>query len=153
MKRPFTWANDSVEGRIWCLLEQVDVAERAPEPFVPAAVEAPPVAEQWDAALAELPWGWSDLLCRLELGSSALLPRAALLCAPLNPTRDHDRSGFTFRCASRAGYGVAPAMAGRCFERLDEEGIPAGVTVLRVLSDTDNVATQGVVWPIGGKVL
>ena len=44
-------------------------------------------------------------------------------------------------------------MARRCFERLDEEGIPAGVTVLRVLSDADNVATQGAVWPIGGKVL
>jgi hypothetical protein len=142
------------EARVWCLLEQVDVVERAPEPFAPAAVEqGPPVAEQWDAALAELPSGWSDLLCRLELGSSALLARAALLCAPINPTRDLDHSGFTFRCASRAGYGVAPVMARRCFERLDEESIPAGVTVLRLLSDTDNVATQGAVWPIGGKVL
>jgi hypothetical protein len=141
------------QARIWCLLEQLDVAEREPEPFAPTTVEQASSVEGWDAALAELPSGWSDLLCRIELESSALLPRAALLCAPVNPTRDADRSGFTFRCASRTGYGVAPAMARRCFERLDEEGIPAAVTVLRVLSDTDNVATQGAVWPVGGRVL
>jgi hypothetical protein len=142
------------DARIWCLLEQVGVAEREPEPFAPIASEqASSVADGWDAALAELPSGWSDLLCRLDLESSAMLPRAALLCAPINPTRDPARSGFTFRCASRTGYGVAPAMARRCFERLDGEGIPATVTVLRLLSDTDNVATQGVVWPVGGRVL
>ena len=67
--------------------------------------------------------------------------------------REPERPGFTFRCASRAGYGVAPAMARRCFERLDEEGITATVSVLRVLSDTDNVATQGAVWPVAGRVL
>ena len=111
------------------------------------------VAEAWDGALAELPTGWSDLLCLLEIGSSTLLPRAALLCAPLNPTRDHARVGFTFRCARTAGYGVSPGMARRCFEQLDAEGIGGGVTVLRALSGTDNVATQGAVWYVGGKVL
>ena len=105
------------------------------------------------ASLATLPADWSDLLCALELDSSALLPRAALLAAPLNPTRAADRVGFTFRCAQRAGYGVSPAMARRCFERLDAEGILGRVEVLRVLSDTDNVATQGAVWYVGGKVL
>ena len=114
---------------------------------------ATPVAEAWDAALGELPSGWSDLLCLLEIHSSSLLPRAALLCAPINPTRDRELVGFTFRCARRKGYGVSPEMARRCFERLDGEAITGAVSVLRVVSDTDNVATQGPVWYVGGKVL
>jgi hypothetical protein len=44
-------------------------------------------------------------------------------------------------------------MARRCFERLDEEAIEGRVSVLRVLSDAHNVATQGVVWYVGGKAL
>jgi hypothetical protein len=141
------------DARIWCILEQQDVA--AAEVDMPALGELPgePVVGSWDAALAELPAGWSDLLCRLELGSSALLARAALLCAPLNPTREPAHVAFTFRCASRAGYGVSPEMARRCFERLDEEGIDGRVTVLRVMSDAHNVATQGPVWYVGGKAL
>ena len=142
------------EARIWCLLEQEGVV--VPEPAEAAAAAGRPatsVAEAWDEALAELPSGWSDLLCFLEINSSALLARAALLCAPLNPARDPRAVGFTFRCASRTGYGVSPVMARRCFERLDDEGIEGGVTVLRVVSDADNVATQGPVWYVGGKVL
>jgi len=142
------------EARIWCLLEQEGVVVHEPVEAVPAAGRpVTPVAEAWGEALAELPFGWSDLLCFLEIQSSALLPRAALLCAPVNPTRDRHAVGFTFRCASRTGYGVSPEMARRCFERLDDEGIEGGVTVLRVVSDTDNVATQGPVWYVGGKVL
>lgn len=142
------------EARIWCLLEQDEIGVREPE-LERSSVGRPavPVAEAWDAALAELPSGWSDLLCSLELASSDLLPRAALLCAPINPTRDRDSVSFTFRCASRTGYGVSPVMARRCFERLDAEGIKAEIAVLRVVSDTDNVATQGPVWYVGGKVL
>jgi hypothetical protein len=142
------------QARIWCLLEQDEVGVRQPAPETSAAARhATSLAEAWDAALAELPSGWSDLLCSLDLASSDLLPRAALLCAPINPTRDTHRVAFTFRCASSAGYGVSPVMARRCFERLDAEGIEAEVTVLRVVSDTDNVATQGPVWYVGGKVL
>ena len=44
-------------------------------------------------------------------------------------------------------------MARRCFERLDERRIEARPRVLRVLSDTDPVATQGPVWLVGGKML
>jgi hypothetical protein len=44
-------------------------------------------------------------------------------------------------------------MARRCFERLDNEGIVGSASVLRVLSDTDNVDTQGPVWLVGGKTL
>jgi hypothetical protein len=141
------------EARIWCILEQERVRVSETDPT--AAVEQPrePVVASWDGALAELPADWSDLLCRLELGSSALLARAALLCAPLNPTRERDKVAFTFRCASKAGYGVSPEMARRCFERLDEEGIEGRVTVLRVLADAHHVATQGAVWYVGGKAL
>ena len=141
------------EARIWCVLEQQAVTGSAPrldEPEPPAPAS---IVDAWDSALDELPPGWSDLLCRLELGSSALLARAALLCAPLNPTRERGKVAFTFRCARRAGYGVSPEMARRCFERLDEEGIEGRVTVLRVLADAHHVATQGAVWYVGGKAL
>ncbi len=141
------------EARIWCLLEQEGVAEVPPRLDEPESVPTEPVAAAWDAALDELPAGWSDLLCLLELDSSALLARAALVCAPLNPTRDRHRVGFTFRCARTTGYGVSPAMARRCFEQLDAEEIRGTVSVLRSLSGTDNVATQGAVWYVGGKVL
>ena len=124
----------------------------------PGAVEAAApatagVAESWDAALAPLPSDWTDLLCELEIDSSALLDRTALLCAPLNPARSGSRVVFTFRCSGRSGYGVSPSMARRCFERLDHEGIAGTTRVLRVLSDTDNVDTQGPVWLVGGKTL
>ena len=140
------------EARIWCLLEQHGIQETPPA-LEPETTEAESVASAWDATLAELPAGWSDLLCLLELESSALLPRAALLCAPLNPARDREHVGFTFRCARTTGYGVSPGMARRCFEQLDSEGIGGGVTVLRSRSAADNVATQGAVWYVGGRVL
>jgi hypothetical protein len=44
-------------------------------------------------------------------------------------------------------------MARRCFQRLDAEGIAGEVLVLRVLSDVDDVGTQGPVWYVGGKQL
>jgi hypothetical protein len=146
------------EARLWCLLEQDEVVAAEPALAALAQDEEPAprtgsLAEAWDAAVAELPADWSDLLCLLELDSSALLPRAALLTAPLNPTRDRERVGFTFRAARRAGYGASATMTRRCFERLDGEGIAGRVTVLRALSDTDNVHTQGPVWYVGGKAL
>ena len=42
--------------------------------------------------------------------------------APLNPARYSDAVGFRFR-VGRYGYGAAPEMTRRCFERLDTEGI------------------------------
>ena len=140
------------EARIWCLLEQREVREAASRLDEPEDVRHA-VVETWDAELDVLPPGWSDLLCLLELDSSALLTRAALICAPINPTRSRDHVGFTFRCARTTGYGVSPGMARRCFEELDSEGIGGRVSVLRALSDTHNVATQGAVWYVGGKVL
>ena len=111
------------------------------------------MAQAWDGALAELPSGWSDLLCLLEIHSSRC-SRELRSSAPRSTPRGTASSlGFTFRCAGRQGYGVSPEMARRCFERLDGEAITGDVSVLRVVSDTDNVATQGPVWYVGGKVL
>jgi hypothetical protein len=140
------------ERRIWCLLEQVGLSEApAAEPAEPEAPRS--VAAAWDAELAALPRDWSDLLCSLEVASSAQLDRAALLCAPLNPARQSDASVFTFRAARQAGYGTSPGMVRRCFERMDAEGIEARVAVLRHLSESEPVATQGPVWLVGGRNL
>lgn len=136
------------DDRVWCILERGEVGDEAPA----VAEAAPSVAASWDAALAELPLDWSELLCRLEISGSDLLSRAALLCAPINPTRDRESLGFVFR-AGRVGYGVSEGMARRCFERLDEEQIEGSVTVLRVLSDTEPIASQGSSWIVAGRVL
>ena len=144
------------DERVWCILEQEDVSTPEPDGAAPRLEPSDalvPVAVAWDEALADLPSDWSDRLCALELDSTALLPRAALLCAPLNPTRDRAAARFTFRCARTKGYGVSPAMARRCFERLDAESVRGRVSVLRLLAETENVATQGAVWYVGGKVL
>ena len=134
--------------RVWCTLERGIVAVAPPR----AAEPGLSVAASWDRAVTELPSDWSELLCRLDVASSDLLPRAALLCAPINPTRDRQHSGFVFR-AGRVGYGVSQGMARRCFERLDDEGIEGSVSILRVLSDTEPVASQGSSWIVGGRVL
>ena len=137
------------DERIRASLALVTVGERE------AREEAPrdAVAEQWDTALASLPADWSDLLCELQLTSTDHLARGALLTAPINPTRVPDRPAFRFRVARQFGYGASPEMTRRCFERLDAEGIPAGLTLLHVLSDTHNVATQGPVWRVAGKAV
>ena len=93
------------------------------------------------------------MLAELALRSSDHLERAALLIAPVNPTRDGKSLALRFRVARRFGYGVSAPMAGRCLERLDEEGIGAELRILRVLCDTDAVATQGPVWRVGGKAV
>jgi hypothetical protein len=142
--------------RTWCHLEQSQVQTAERPPATPASHATPAttsVVESWDTAVAPLPGDWTDLLCELELESSDNLDRAALLCAPLNPTRDAPRIVFTFRCSGRSGYGVSRSMARRCFERLDDNGIKGSTRVLRVLSDADNVDTQGPVWLVGGKTL
>jgi len=109
--------------------------------------------ESWDAALAALPSDWSELYCELELTSTDYLERAALLTAPLNPSRYGGTPGFRFRVASRAGYGASPEMVRRCLERLDENGIRGEIRVLRGLSASNHVATQGPVWYVGGRAV
>jgi hypothetical protein len=122
-----------------------------------AAREAAPARQTlvsaWDAALAALPSDWSDLYAEIELRSTDHLERAALLLAPVNPARYGGPAGFRFRVARRFGYGASPAMARRCLERCDAERITGRVTILRALSATHPVATQGPVWHVGGKTV
>ena len=120
-----------------------------------AATESEPesLAAAWDAEVATLPDDWSDMYAEIVLRSSDHLERAALLVAPMNPTRPGQTLALRFRVARRFGYGISPAMARRCLERLDEEGISGELHVLGVLCDTHPVATQGPVLRVGGKAV
>ena len=124
-------------------------------PEAAAAAPAPPahLPESWDAALAALPADWSDLLGEITLASSDYLDQAALHLAPLNPRRAGTSLRLQFRSASRFGYGASAGMVRRCFERCDADNIRGRVEVLRVLSDTDPVGTQGPVWHIAGRMV
>ena len=138
--------------RIWGTLSVLGSIRDVPPLVEPAGTGRPgSLAEQWDAALAELPPDWSDVLCVLELDSSDHVPRAALLGAPLNPTRVHDEIALQFRASGKQGYGVSPQMARRCFERMDAEAIAGSLRVVYGLSDTENAVTQGPVWRLAGK--
>ena len=106
---------------------------------------------QWDSALAALPADWSDLYAEVRFDSTDYVERAALLLAPVNPARFGAQNALRFRAAHHFGYGVSPEMAGRCFERCDHEGMTGTLEVLRVLSDTHPVGTQGPVWLVGGR--
>jgi hypothetical protein len=137
------------EDGITGTLELVAAEEAPPEP----AASPASLAADWDAALAVLPADWSDLLCEIGLTSSDHLERAALLMAPLNPTQTTAGPGFRFRCAHTFGYGASAGMVRRCLGRVDDERIPGRVRVLRALSDTQPVGTQGPVWYVGGKAV
>jgi hypothetical protein len=137
------------DERIGGTLTLVSSGEAAPEPVITRAS----LAAEWDAALAVLPADWSDLLCELELTSSDHIERGALLIAPLNPIQGTGRPGFHFRCAHTFGYGASSGMVRRCLARLDEERIPGEVRVLRAMSDTHPVGTQGPVWRIGERAV
>jgi hypothetical protein len=135
------------EERISGALELVGASEAAPEPVMHRST----LAGTWDEAIAGLPPDWSDLYAEVELVSTDWLDRAALLMAPLNPARYGEAPGFRFRVARRFGYGAAPKMTRRCLERVDEEDIRGELRILRVLSDTHPVATQGPVWYLDGR--
>jgi hypothetical protein len=132
------------------------VGSTAREPAVAAEAVAPPptLAEAWDAQLATLPPDWSDLLVELELRSSDYLSRASLRMTPLNARRTAaGRPALQFRVARTYGYGAAPEMTRRCMERCDEDSIRGELRVLRVLSGTFPVHTQGPVWHIAGRTV
>jgi hypothetical protein len=124
----------------------VDEAAEAAE-----AISRSTLVETWDAGVAALPPDWSDLYAEVELVSSDWLERAALLMAPVNPARYGSVPGFRFRVASSFGYGASAPMTRRCLDRVDQEGIRGELRILRVLSDTDPVGTQGPVWYVGGR--
>jgi hypothetical protein len=115
------------------------------------AERARPLAEQWDELVGGLPPDWSDVHAEVELDSSDYLQRGALLLAPVNPAHHGGPTTFRFRCARVSGYGTAPSMTRRALARLDEEGITGRVRILRALSATSHVATQGPVWRVGGR--
>jgi hypothetical protein len=129
-------------------LEVISVDE---EPAPAAAESAHRLPQAWDAALATLPADWSDLLGEIELDSSDYIEPAALNLAPINPRRVGRSMRLQFRSARRFGYGASPGMVRRCLERCDAAGITGRVEVLRVLSDTQPVGTQGPVWQIEGR--
>jgi hypothetical protein len=120
-------------------------SEHAPE-----APERASLAAAWEELVHDLPEDWSDLYCELELDSTDYLEPAALRIAPVNPARTGELT-YRFRSARRFGYGAAPGMVRRCLARLDEAGLTGRVRILRALSDTKPVATQGPVWYVAGK--
>jgi hypothetical protein len=128
-------------------LELVGVDEAEADPVIHRET----LAATWDAAIGALPPDWSDLYAELELVSSDWLERAALLMAPLNPARYGGLPGFRFRVARRFGYGASAEMTRRCLERVDQEHIRGEFRILRVLSNTDPVHTQGPVWYVEGR--
>jgi hypothetical protein len=128
-------------------LELSSVGEAPPDPVI----HRPSLAAEWDAALEVLPSDWSDLLCELELTSTDHVDPAALRLVPLNPTLLDESSGFRFRSARTFGYGASPGTVRARLERLDAEHIPGELRILRVMSDTHPVGTQGPVWYIGGR--
>ena len=138
-------------NRVWGTLALVDATAAEPEPEPPAALPSRSLVDAWGTVLADLPADWSDLLCELELDSSDHLPRAALLGAPMNPTRVPGAIALRFRASGKQGYGVSPQMARRCLERMDAEGITGRIRVVYDLSDTENAVTQGPVWRVAGK--
>ena len=134
--------DERIRGR----LELVGASEAAPEQVTHPAT----LAGSWDVATGALPPDWSDLYAEVELVSTDWLDRAALLMAPVNPARYGEAPGFRFRVARLFGYGASAAMTRRCLERVDDEQIRGELRILRVLSDTDPVSTQGPVWYVEG---
>jgi hypothetical protein len=137
---------------VWGELELVSHAAAEGAEGTQARGARAPLAEAWDVALAELPPDWSDIYAEVELTSSDHLAPAALLLSPVNPGRDGKRFALRFRCSRSFGYGAPAEMVRRCLERLGAARIPGTVRILRVLSDTHPVQTQGPVWYAGGRV-
>ena len=135
------------QERIRGRLELVEVRGLRPEEEAPARS----LAAEWQAALEALPSDWSDVVAELALHSSADTDRAAVLCAPINPSQSTGKPGFRFRCASARGYGASAGMVGRCLERLDEAGITGHVRITRTLSDVHPVGTQGATFSVGRR--
>jgi hypothetical protein len=135
---------EGIRGR----LELVEILGVRPEPQAPASS----LAGEWEAALDALPSDWSDVVAELELHSSADFDRAAVLCAPINPSRLRTgRPGFRFRAASSRGYGASAGMVGRCLARLDEAGITGRIRITRALSNVHPVGTQGATFVVGRR--
>jgi hypothetical protein len=139
---------ESIRGRIDLIGTDAGPVET---PAVETRHAHAPLARQWDELVRDLPPDWSEAYAEVELDSSDFLSRAALLLAPVNPSSHGGPAVLRFRSARQAGYGVAPEMARRCFERAGAESITGTVRVLRVISHSSHVSTQGPVWRVGGR--
>ena len=142
------------DERIPFTLQLLDTAAGAPQSTgaaQTAAGPAAPLTAAWDAALTKLPADWSDVYGEIEISSSDLIDRAALLLGPINPRRNVEKSALRFRSARLQGYGASSGMVRRCLERLDDAGITGSVSILRALCETRPVATQGPQWVEDGK--
>jgi hypothetical protein len=126
------------------------VGAREAEPHEPLR-RRPALRDQWRDALAGLPADWSDVYAEVQFDSTDYVERGALLLSPVNPSRYGGAATLRFRAAHHFGYGVSPEMATRCFERCDTDGITGELQILRVLSDSNPVGTQGPVWLVGGR--
>jgi hypothetical protein len=131
----------------------LEVISSDPIPDSPPEPEEPTIRESWEAALRTIPADWSDLLAEVELRSSDWIEQAAVEMVPLNPLRVGDELVLRFRAARRFGYGASPQMVARCLSRCDERGMRGEVRILRVLSDTRPIHTQGPVWQLDGRTV
>jgi len=143
------WLDGSLELVASTAAEPATAGEAAP----PTPAEQPTLVAAWDLLMATLPPDWSDLYLEVALGSSDFVARASLRMSPLNARREPQGSALRFRTARTFGYGASEAMTRRCLERCDEDGIRGDLRLLRVLSDTIPVGTQGPVWQIEGRTV
>ena len=115
---------------------------------------ARPLAALWDAALASVPAGLERpaLRARADLERP---PRAR--GAPAGAAQPDARAGSQRlplpRRAERSATAPRRRWRAAASSALDAEGIPGRLTLLHVLSDTHNVATQGPVWRVAGKAV
>jgi hypothetical protein len=136
------------EAGIFGELELVS-AHEAPEAELPLRRS---LHDQWKRCLDGLPSDWSDVYGEIRFDSTDYVEPGALLLAPMNPASS-GAGALRFRCAHHFGYGIAPEMATRCFQRLDDAGFTGEVEILHALSDTNPVGTQGPVWLLGGRAV
>jgi hypothetical protein len=104
----------------------------------------------WDRAAQSLPADWSHVLGEIEVRSTDYVDRTSLDCVPMNLRRVGDTNRLRFRAARVFGYGAAPSMIRRCFERCDSDGIKGTVRIVNAVSSSDPVGTQGPVWMTAG---
>ena len=125
-------------------------AHEAPEQELPPRRS---LRAAWERELSRLPADWSDLYAEVRFSSTDYVEPGALLLSPLNPAAYGGPGALRFRSARRFGYGAAPEMVARCLQRCDDEGLTGELELLRVLSDTQPVGTQGPVWISAGRVV
>ncbi len=138
---------EGIRGRI----RLADYVARAEDAAAEPAAEPERLAATWDRLLSRFPPDWSDLYMEVELDSTDFVERGALLLAPVNPARYGAKHDLPFSLREPPGLrslrrdGPALPRAPR------REGITGSVRVLRVLSGTHHVSTQGPVWVEGGR--